>query len=138
MSLAIIERVKALGLPADQFIVAGSGVMDALGIRPAVDVDLVITEELYETLRAQNVRWKEEQRDGLRLLVCEGELSEAWLDWPSGKGLLLYEDMKKSSIVIDGLSFMSLEFVYDWKLWMNREKDQRDVRLIEEYMRKTT
>lgn len=136
MSRPIIERVKALGLSPDHFIVAGSGVLDALDIRSAGDVDLVVTEDLYEALRAQNSQWKEEKQHDRYLLVREGKLEEVWYNWPSGKGLLSYDEMKNSSIMIDEVRFMSLEFVYDWKLWMNRPKDQRDVRLIENYRKK--
>ena len=51
------ERVKDLGLPLGQLIVIGSGLLDQLGIRAASDIDLVVSNELFNALKNDNA-WK--------------------------------------------------------------------------------
>src|SRR5687768_15812064 len=50
--MTVFERVKALNLPADQYVVVG-GAMEAHGIRNALDIDLVVTPQLFERLLAE-------------------------------------------------------------------------------------
>jgi len=40
----IVGRLKKLNLPLGQRVVVGSGILDALGIRPAHDIDLADAE----------------------------------------------------------------------------------------------
>jgi hypothetical protein len=37
--------------------------------------------------------------------------------------------------IIDGLTFVRLEEVLKWKKMMNREKDKKDIEIIENYLR---
>lgn len=55
--MRIVDRVKDLGLPADEFIVFGSGPLEAFGIRETRDVDLFISKALYKQLQASG--WEE-------------------------------------------------------------------------------
>lgn len=47
----IFDHVKSLNLPFGEYVVIGSGVMSAHGIRQHKDVDLLVTPALYETLK---------------------------------------------------------------------------------------
>ena len=58
-TMNIVERIKKLNLPVGHYVVVGSGVMDALGMRPAHDIDIAVTPELFKTLRTSGV-WEEE------------------------------------------------------------------------------
>ena len=40
MSQTFAERVKELGLPLDQIIIIGSGILDQLGIRQSADIEV--------------------------------------------------------------------------------------------------
>ena len=59
----IIEKIKELNLPKDQYVVIGSGVMDILGIRRANDIDLSVTKELHQKLR-ETGKWEEYENYG--------------------------------------------------------------------------
>ena len=61
--MGIIERVKKLRLPFGQYVVIGSGTLDALGIRRAVDIDIAVLSELHAALRATG-EWEEYERYG--------------------------------------------------------------------------
>ena len=58
--MTISDRVKALGFPLGQYVVVG-GAMEAFGIRPANDLDVVVTEDLFAEL----------MRKGWKLCECE-------------------------------------------------------------------
>ena len=129
----IIERIKKLGLPPGQYVVVGSGTLDALGIRPANDIDLAVTPELFETLRASR-RFREEERYGKIFLEQDGidiipQL--AWADYPTTT-----EEAIASALIIEGIPFMNLDELKRFKLALGREKDGPDIALIEEYRRK--
>ena len=51
------ERVKDLGLPLDQLIVIGSGILNQLGIRQSADIDVATNREALEEIA------RSEQRD---------------------------------------------------------------------------
>ncbi len=48
----IVAEVRKLNLPPGRYVVVGSGLMHQLGLREAKDVDLAVTPEFFETLRA--------------------------------------------------------------------------------------
>lgn len=46
----IFEKVKELNLPSGKYVVVGSGILDAMGIRPASDVDIAATKIYTKSL----------------------------------------------------------------------------------------
>ena len=54
---SVLNELEKLALPEGSFMVMGSGILDALGIRKAHDVDLVVSGELYLKLIADG--WNE-------------------------------------------------------------------------------
>ena len=128
----IVERIKALNFPIGQYVIIGSGPLDALGIRPANDIDIAVMPELFKTLRASG-EWEKEERYGKIFLKRSGldinpELS--WSDYPTTT-----KEAIASALVIDGISFMNLEELKRFKTALGREKDKADIALIEKYQR---
>ena len=58
------------------------------------------------------------------------ELLNGW-----GPGLWNVQNIIDKAEIIDGLTFVRLEEVLKWKKMMNREKDKKDVEIIENYLR---
>jgi hypothetical protein len=54
-------------------------------------------------------------------------------DWHEGWGV---EKMIKEADIIDGLPFVKLEYLIEWKKFFRREKDLKDIELIEEFLKK--
>ncbi|TWP13903.1 hypothetical protein EUA75_03380 [TM7 phylum sp. oral taxon 353] len=50
MNQTFAERVKELGLPLDQIIIIGSGILDQLGIRQSADIDVATGRAVLEKL----------------------------------------------------------------------------------------
>ena len=128
----IIERIKKIGLPLGHYVIVGSGVLDALGIRPARDIDIAVTPKLFRTIQASG-EWEEEKRYGKIFLKQDGidvipELS--WSEYPTTT-----EEAISSALIIDGVPFMNLEELKKFKTALGREKDKPDIALIENYQR---
>lgn len=128
-SVLFTDRVKALGLPLDQCIVIGSGVMDALGIRKSADIDLVVSNELFAELKTQG--WRVEVKHNEEVLLKDDV--EAWLSWGISGDMLTFEGLLLQSIVIDGVQFCTPVYLMKWKQHKARPKDIADVKLLEEY-----
>lgn len=61
--MSILQKVKNLGLFDKQFVVMGSAVLEMKGIRKAEDIDIIVTKELFETLK-KDPGWEYESKIG--------------------------------------------------------------------------
>jgi len=126
----IIERIKRLNLPMGKYVVVGSGTLEALGIRPANDIDIAVTPDLFKILQKTG-GWEEEERYSKIFLKQDGidvipQLS--WSDYP-----ITTEMAIASALLINGVPFMNLEELKCFKLALGRQKDMADIALIENY-----
>lgn len=131
MSQTFRDRVVATGLPLDQIIVIGSGILDALHIRETDDIDVAASHALFEQLKAdatwhsQIAEWGEEY---LEKADCE-----VWRGWVmDDSGHPTYEDLLHDTQLVDGIRYISLEYLLAWKKRYARPKDIKDIKLIEE------
>ena len=69
------ERVKDLGLPLDQLIVIGSGILNQLGIRQSADIDVATNREALEEI-ARSDDWvrKLDKNQRQYLVKCDGSV----------------------------------------------------------------
>jgi hypothetical protein len=126
----IVERIKKLNLPVGHYVVVGSGVMDALGMRRAHDIDIAVTPELFKTLRTSGA-WEEEERHGKIFLKQDGIDIIPELSWPEYPTTT--EEAIASALIIDDVPFMNLEELKKFKTALGREKDKAAIALIENY-----
>lgn len=129
----IFEKAKELNLPFGKYVIVGSGLLDALGIRPASDIDIAVTKDLHEKLRKDGT-WQEEEfydqvflQKGIFTIIPR-------LNWE--KYETTAEDAINSALVIKGVPFMSPEELLKFKKALNREKDQDDIKLLEKMVNK--
>lgn len=119
-------------LSLDEVIVIGGGIVDQLGLRVTNDVDLLISRETFEQLKDEStltlrVRGKD------KALVGDG--IEIWTDWCRvGDKLWDYDYLSQFTTTINGVRFVAPDKVLQWKRYMGRRKDERDIKLLEEYL----
>jgi inorganic pyrophosphatase len=126
----IFSRVKALDLPFGEYVVVSSGTLEALGIRPARDVDIAVTPRLFEKLRADG-GWTEEEHHGKVFLSKPGADIIRQLSWDAYP--TTNEEAIASALIIDNIPFMNLAELKRFKQALAREKDFADIKLIEAY-----
>ena len=118
----LLARVKALPFPREDYWVITGGAMVLYGLREQThDIDLGCTTRLADALEAQGAQVSI-RKDGTRKLVLDGdvEIMENWL----------YDRIEE----IDGVPVISLAGLTEMKRSLGREKDLRDIALIEAYL----
>ena len=136
MNQTFAKRVKELGLPLDQIIIIGSGILDQLGIRQSIDIDVAARSEVLEKL-AHDDGWieKVDKHQRQYLVKCDGSV-EVWDGWEIDGRVVEYDELLDYAVEYDGVKFVNLDFLRRWKNWRGREKDIQDVRLIDEWREK--
>jgi len=129
----IIQKIKELNLPNDQYVVIGSGTMSVLGIREANDIDMSVTEELFRKLK-ETGEWEELEKYGRPFLKKDVFDINKHLGWE--KYSTTIQEANKSALFIEGIPFMNLDELIKFKYAMGREKDLKDIELIKEYQKK--
>lgn len=129
------KKVKELGLPLGEYVVTGSGILAALGLREANDIDMAVTDKLFKELQATG-KFKEESRyDKLFLIGDEVDIASQ-LNW--NEYATTTEEAIKSAMIIDGVPFLNIEQTILFKTAMGREKDLRDIELLKNYLKNLT
>jgi hypothetical protein len=127
----IIQTVKDLELPANSFVVFGSCPMAAADIREAGDVDMLVTREVFEQLRADG--WQERDKGGNDKPLTKGDC-EAHYAWNFSSYKPTLQQLLETANDYDGIPFASLEEVKKWKQSSGRPKDLEDIKLIDDYL----
>ena len=134
MSETFADKVKALNLPLDQIIVIGSGILDQLGIRSASDIDLAASSDLMKKLSEESSDWIKKFDDNQRFYFVKDDGSaEVWDGWEFNGQVVSYGELLSQLVEYDDVRFVDLKFLRKWKSWRGREKDVRDVELIDEW-----
>lgn len=131
------KRLREMGLCADDSVVIGSGILDALHIRQSGDLDLVVTEAAFERLAQTGQYIKTEKYGRKTLAASDCDIFTYWDVVAGQKGT--FDDLCGRSTIVDGVRFISLEFLLAIKReWATddppRQKDIDDVDLIEQYL----
>ena len=131
-NMGILGRVKKLNFPTGEYVVIGGGILEALGIRNTHDVDIIVALKLFEKLRESKI-YKEEIRWGKVFLIGDGVEIGAKLDWENYSTTI--EEAIKTATIINGVPFLNLQETIKFKQAMGREKDFKDIELIEKYLK---
>lgn len=126
---SVFDQVRSLNLPAGKFAIFGSGPIVARGLRDTVDVDVIVTDDVFDEL-AKDPSWvKVQMRDHHDALKKEGlEIYHTW-----APGAWDIDELIKSAEMIDGLPFVQLDAVVEWKTLRDEGKDKGDLELIEKW-----
>jgi hypothetical protein len=127
----IIQKVKELDLPEGSYIVFGSCPLAAVGIRESSDVDLFISEDLWQHLTDDGWQQVEKEGDDKPL---EHTVFDAHTNWDFGNYNPTLGELLETAFVIDGVPFASLDEVRKWKSASGRPKDLKDLEMIDEYL----
>ena len=137
--LNIPSVLQEYSLTTDDSLVICSGILNALNLRESHDIDLVVNDETYKRLKKDS-RLRIVYTSKYEMLQNEIlEISNSWdvREWDIN---YTFEDLKKDSIIIDNVRYISLEFLLRYKQLLAtnpnpRKKDLNDIKIIEEYLR---
>jgi len=124
----LLDKLKKLNLPDGEYAVYGSGPLAVREIREAKDLDVIVTDNLYQKLKEKypkDSKWE-------MLKIEEIEIHPSWAWEPKITDL---KGVIKRAEVIKGLRFVRLDDLLNCKKKMGREKDFDDIKLIENFMK---
>ncbi len=131
----VIFEIEALALPCDQYVVVGGAALAIRGFRHADDIDLVVTPTLFERLKSQG--WLQKDRPNGRLGLKSGCV-EVYLEVNAPAFERDINWLISCSEVVEGLPLADLDTLLGWKRAYGRDKDARDVELLEKVIREKT
>jgi hypothetical protein len=131
------SALKSFNLPIDQYAITGSGPLGIRNLKEIGDIDIIVTIELWDDLAA---KYGITEENGVKKIVLPGGIIEAFQE---GSFSTAAVDRKAPTIassiakaeIIDGLPFDAIENILYYKRKEAREKDLKDILLIEEWMR---
>jgi predicted nucleotidyltransferase len=135
----IIDTLKNLDLPIVKFAVFGSAIMDVYGLKQSNDIDLILSDGLFDELQKSS-DWKTIIKNpdinwqGLVYKKDSPIEIEAFKYFPNPNYKGDFSEMISGATIIDGLPFVSIENVLKWKKSLAREKDLKDIELINGFM----
>ena len=126
---SVIDMVKLLDLDPRSYVMIGGGVLEAYGLRRTHDVDLVVSNALYEKFR-DHASWQEYIQDnGKRILSHHGyNLMRSWMGRDLRK--LLFD-----ASTVQGVTCMSVAELIAAKQRLGRPKDLEDIELLMQYQK---
>lgn len=130
----VFKRISYLPLDSDDYIIMGSGVMFALGLKKLDDIrdiDLLVTNNGWKKVKnlAKNYRNKALNFSHLYLLNKKIEIFNAWIP-----GDYIPEELIKNAIKIGQFNFASIEDTIRWKKQLHRDKDIKDIDMLLHYL----
>ena len=133
MQLAtLLKKLNTLNLPKDQYVITSSASLAVRGIREAKDLDIFVSEKLWHKLA---------EKYGISYSPLEsiiiGNIEALWKSSNFvDPEVASPEELLESKEMIQGYPYASLEVLRKLKALGKREKDIRDVKLIDEYLAK--
>ncbi len=122
-NLSILKKLK---LPTEEYALFGSSPLAIHGIRDSEDIDIIVKTRLWDELV------KKYPPENEKLIKIKSiEIYKNWLPWIDDINKLIND-----AEIIGGVRFVKLNYVLDWKKAFGREKDIKDIQLIEQYLKR--
>lgn len=126
----LFQKIKELKLPIGGYALFGSAPLGIRGLKDCRDIDIIVTEELWNEYKGKN--WNVGIMPHGSQYLWNGEI-ELWKDWKPGYWKI--QELIDEAEIIDGLPFVKLERVLESKKLRGNEKDFKDIEIIEKFLR---
>ncbi len=100
------------------------------GLRKSRDLDVIVAEDVFDDYKDMP-GWKIKEFRAGEFYLDKNDI-ELWKDW--GPGEWDIQKLINEAEIIDGLPFVKLKEVLKWKKMIGRDKDIKDIKIIETYL----
>ena len=129
--MSLFDRVKSLNLPVGDFAIFGSGPLIVRGIIPASnDLDIICRRQAWERVKAIGELEYLSKYDVTVVTMCDGRLTFG-TRWAIGEFDI--DELIDGAEEFDGLPFVRLEHVTNYKKISKRPKDLRHIEALKAY-----
>jgi hypothetical protein len=122
----LFQRVRDLKLPIGKYVLVGSTPMGIRGLRECHDIDIVVTGDIWDELCKKE--WPIKYSEFGNQFLCKENIEIGNNFWKPD--VWNVTELIREDVIIDGLPFMKLERVIEYKRLMRREKDLEDIKRI--------
>jgi len=126
-----LKQLDKLNLPKEQYVIVGSGALGARDIRESHDLDVLVTEELWQTLRLTYELTKIKPVENIDIgdvqILGHGSMFR-------NQDIASVEKIIETADIIFGHKFINLDLLKKFKKREGREKDLNDIKLIDKYL----
>jgi hypothetical protein len=123
----LIKQVKNQQWPLGHWAVFGSAILGVYGLREVPNIDVIVDGYLWDKITSSRG-----QDDEGFVRIGQVKISDWWFA-PTRKSLLT---LISEAQMINGVPFVRIEEVLNYKKGLIDEKHKKDVRLIEEWLKR--
>lgn len=128
----LFQKVRDLDLPKGKYALFGSAPLGIRNLKECNDADIIVTEDLWNDIKEKDGFSYERKGNSECFTNNDGSI-EFWHNWfPWYKNI---DKLLESAEIIDGLPFVKLEYVVEWKKLFGREKDLKDIERVEKFLK---
>lgn len=134
----IIQEVRKLDFPVGKYVVVGSGPLAVRGLKEARDIDIVVTEDLFERCISDGwdiLPWTYPEKIGQSYL--RRGIVELYLDVNCGDMNSTIAELIGRAELIDDVPFITVSDMIRFKraYLCNNPKHERDILVAERYLK---
>lgn len=129
MNRKLFEKFKQLGFPLGKYEIISSGPLGIRNIREIADIDVIVTDDLWEEL---SEKYEVSVEDGLKKIHIDDDIEVISTEKFEND----VEEQIRQAEIIEEMAFQPLDELAYYKERQGREKDLKDVELIKEWQSK--
>ena len=128
----LLTQLNKLELPSDQYAITSSGALAIRDIREAQDLDIIVTEKLWNELIQKYPVKTGEDCDSIYIgdIQIMGNFQTK-----SKKEKYSVSKQIKTADIIDGKKYVNLNIIKFYKQQSGRSKDLKDIKMIDDYLK---
>ncbi len=127
-----LDELKSLNLPKGKFAIFGSGPLSVRGLRENEDLDVLVTPDLWNELAEKYpITTKKGRPDSIYIGHIQ-ILEVHYKDW--SPHITDATKLITEAEIINGFSFVKLEYLLSCKRMMDGEKHIKDIEIIQKYL----
>ena len=133
--LSRVKHIKdflKLRYPNNKLLIVGTGIMAAAGLKKNDDIDVWATPDVFRQMK-NDKNLKPIMKHGRLFYECPKGIIEISDRFPCTKGGI--NGYLNRATIVQGVYFMSMKDLRDWKMCMGRPKDKIAVQQIDRYMK---
>lgn len=124
----VLRIINDLNLPKDKYVVTSGSAMVLHCLREKTnDVDITVNSELFEQFVEKGYEVKYHKINDEKTCTLIDLTEEIQL-------IHINEIPNEYVIIVEGIPTQTIEHLLEFKLGLNREKDQSDIKILKEYL----
>lgn len=129
----MLNELDKLNLPLGEYVIVSSGALAVRGIREARDLDIIVSDRLWKQL-SKNCPVKKEH--GIEKIDVKSDIIEILGEGSAFRdpAIASFDELIKTADIIENHPYINLELLKKFKAKMGREKDLKDIELINNFL----